>query len=90
MEIFTPKDKKVELKTFNAGYPSQAQLVKKHLEIGKQYTVEKTIVHDWSSEVYLKEFPDISFNTVFFKNVDKVSQEEIKEHPDQAKYQPLQ
>lgn len=86
MEIFTPENKKVELATLNAGHDWQKEEVKKHLEFGKHYTVEKTIVHGFSSEVYLKEIPGVSFNTVFFKNVDKVSKKEIIEHPEQIKY----
>lgn len=83
MELFTPSGKKVEVATFNAGRLYEKEEVKRFLKKGVHYTVEKTIVHNFSSEVYLKEFPAISFNTVFFKNVDPVSKEEIKDHPEQ-------
>lgn len=41
------------------------------LEVGHIYTVAKIEVGDWSSEVWLHEVDDLSFNTVHFKLVEE-------------------
>ena len=52
------------------GYEVDGEKIKRNLEIGKEYTVKETIVHDWSTTVYLKEFPNKGFNSVNFENVE--------------------
>ena len=37
------------------------------LEVGKTYTVVDVEVHSWHTEVELKEFPKIMFNSVCFE-----------------------
>lgn len=37
------------------------------LEVGKTYTLRKMNVYNWYTEVELKEFPDILFNSVCFE-----------------------
>lgn len=37
------------------------------LEIGKTYTIVDVDVHSWHTEIELKEFPDIKFNSVCFE-----------------------
>lgn len=39
-----------------------------HLDEGEVYTVDRTIVHRSRTDVYLKEFKDVSFNSVHFKD----------------------
>ena len=36
------------------------------LEVGKEYTVDHTVVHDFNTQVFLEEFPDKDFNVVCF------------------------
>ena len=36
------------------------------LEVGKNYTVVNVIVHGWHTEIVIKEFPNILFNSVCF------------------------
>lgn len=36
------------------------------LEVGKTYTVVNIDIHSWHSEVELKEFPNIMFNSICF------------------------
>lgn len=43
---------------------------KKLFKVGEVYTVDNVEVGGYSSTVALKEFPDKSFNTVFFKRID--------------------
>lgn len=65
------------------GYDSDKAHAAKYIKPHVCYTVEQTVVHSWSSEVYLKEFPGISFNTVHFEQRDsgtmKFEKPEVKE-----------
>lgn len=54
----------------------------KYLIYDKTYTVEKTNVYNWYTEVYLQEFPEISFNSVHFKDVIEQTEERNKLHKD--------
>jgi hypothetical protein len=69
MNIYAKEGAKVVCKTLRGGYTNH--VANKYLEIGKQYTVEKTVVHNWRTEVFLKEFPGIAFNSVYFKDFKK-------------------
>lgn len=40
------------------------------LEVGKVYTLIDLVVHDSYTEVYLKEFPDLEFNSVVFDEIE--------------------
>jgi len=40
-----------------------------HLEDGKEYTVDYTVVHNWRTDVYLIEVPGRSFNSVVFEEL---------------------
>ena len=39
------------------------------LEVGRVYTLIKTIVYNWNTDVFLEEFPGIPFNSVIFEEV---------------------
>ena len=41
----------------------------KCLEDGKEYIVDRTVVHGWRTDVYLVEVPDKGFNSVVFEEV---------------------
>ncbi len=60
---------KVTGDSFNNGLTENRVDIAKHLKLGKIYTVLKTKVHNFSSEVYLQEVPGVSFNTVNFEDV---------------------
>lgn len=40
------------------------------LEVGKEYTLEDIVVHSWHTIVYIKEFPDVKFNSVAFEEIE--------------------
>lgn len=40
------------------------------LEGGKEYTLEDIVVHSWHTIVYIKEFPDVEFNSVAFEEIE--------------------
>jgi len=48
------------------GYDSDRKTAKKYLEVGKSYAIEKIEVGDFNTKVWLKEFPNIYFNSVLF------------------------
>lgn len=85
---------KVTERTSQAGDSYDAKKVSEHLEIGKIYTVLRTEVHNWSTDVYLQEFEDfrypsgrpIHFNSVNFEDVDTQSPELNATHPDAIRY----
>jgi hypothetical protein len=86
MNIYAINGHKVVCSTFDAGYDHDKEVVRKHLEIGKVYTIDYTIIDSWSTDVYLVEFPNVKFNSVFFEDVDEQSNENTKSHPDYLRY----
>lgn len=88
MEIFALKGHKVKVTehTKNAGYDHDKAKVLEHLELEKEYTVSKTIVHKWSTNVYLVGFPGISFNSCNFESISKQSKDKSKAHSDWERY----
>lgn len=71
MNIYAKEGDKVICSTHNAGYDIEKEKVKKYLVIGQEYTIDCTVVDNWSTDVYLQEFPDIPFNSVFFEDAVK-------------------
>jgi hypothetical protein len=55
------------------GYPFEKEKAAKILTVGEIYTVNRTDVHDSSTDVYLEGFGDIRFNSVQFSDVDEVT-----------------
>lgn len=86
MNIYALKGHKVKCCTLSAGYNYHQEIAEKYLEIDKEYTVEKTIVDSWYTDVYLKEFPDIKFNSVFFEDVNPQDESMDEKHPDYFRY----
>ena len=84
MHIFALKGFKVVVTEFSAknGFGYDSVQVGKFLEIGKEYTVEKTEVHSSSTNVWLQEFPDIIFNASNFEDVSEQSKSDDQKHPD--------
>lgn len=69
MNIYAKHGDKVVCDTLDAGYDHHKEVAAKYLEVGKEYTIEETVVGDWYTDVYLQEFPGIEFNSVFFEDV---------------------
>lgn len=86
MNIYAIHGHKVVCSTFDAGYDYDKEQAKKHLEIDKEYTVDYTNVDSWSTDVYLVEFPNVRFNSVFFEDVVEQSDEDTRSHPDFKRY----
>lgn len=57
------------------GLPSDLEKAEKHLKTQEIYTVECVLVGHWSSTVFLKEIPDVGFNSVCFEDVNRFIEE---------------
>jgi len=51
------------------GYASDQEVAKKHLQIGKPYTVESVTVKDFVNDVYLEEVPGVRFNSAVLTEI---------------------
>lgn len=65
MDIHSPQGTKVVF-TANGGMDGEIKYAKEQLVLGEIYTVRRTEVHSWSTDVYLEEFPDNCFNSCLF------------------------
>lgn len=71
MNIYAYPGSKVIMDSPNAGHPADQDIVRQHgLAVGAVYTVERTIVGDFYTSVFLREFPGIAFNSVHFRDVE--------------------
>lgn len=86
MNIYALKGHKVKCVTLSDGWVILQEVAKKHLEIGKEYTVEHTEVYMWDIDVYLQEIPNVAFSYVFFEDVSEQLSIEDKLHPDYSYY----
>ena len=68
MDIHAKKGTKV--KFIGAHTCDELKDVIAFLEVGKEYTVNHTDVHDFYTRVYLEEFPKKDFSSVMFEAVE--------------------
>ena len=73
MDIYSGNGTKVRLTRPTSGYTHDVKQVAKHLIEGNTYTVDRTVVHQSSSNVYLIEIPNESFNTIHFDDLSIIS-----------------
>lgn len=66
MNIYARKGDKVIFSNPYAGYTSEQETAREHLEVSKIYTVELAIVGSWHTHVILQEVPGIKFNSSLF------------------------
>lgn len=69
MDIHSPNGTMVVFMFPNAGWREDQRVAKKHLAVGGKYTVDYTEVHNWHTDVYLKEVPNVAFNSVHFQEL---------------------
>lgn len=71
MNIYAIRGTKVTVTedSIKNGYDSVEKHARKHLEVGKTYTIVTTIVNGWHSYVFLKEILDEVFNSVSFEDM---------------------
>ena len=68
LNIYAPKGTRVIYKGF-CGYDSDREYADKFLSVEEMYTVNRTDVGGWRTNVELKEFPGKMFNSVMFWEV---------------------
>ena len=66
MDTYAKEGHKVKFTSPNAGYEYDQKQAETHLLVDGIYTVERTEVHNFSTDVYLKEVPGQKFNSVHF------------------------
>ena len=66
MNIYARKGDKVVFNHPNAEFPRHEKTAEKHLEVGVTYTVERTVVGDLQTDVYLQEIEGVAFNSAHF------------------------
>jgi hypothetical protein len=54
----------------NNGYDCDRDLAKKYLKVGASYEILQKVVHSFRTEIFLKNFPDVGFNSVLFDIVE--------------------
>jgi hypothetical protein len=60
------------LETHDAGWEGEQKRIKElNMKIGDKFTVNNIAIGSWNTDVYLDEFPDDYFNSVFFNFVDE-------------------
>jgi len=62
------KGEKVECVKTDGGYAHDELRGKKFLKIGNEYTVDRWYTNKKSTSVFFEEIPNISFNSIYFKN----------------------
>lgn len=72
MENDSLKGTKVRFAFPGNGYPEDQEVAKRHMEENGVYTVDYTIVRSWSTQVFLEEVPNVSFNSVLFAKAQQV------------------
>jgi hypothetical protein len=74
MDIFVESGDKVKVteRSKNNGWDKDKDLVKKYLKIDEPYTVDYVNVHPYHTHVFLKEIPNIAFNSENFEDVEDV------------------
>lgn len=86
MNIYALAGHKVKCSVAENGSEHDKQMRAQYLENGKEYTIARTYVEGWSTDVYLKEFEGIRFNSVLFVDVTEQSEALSQTHPDYYKY----
>jgi hypothetical protein len=86
MNIYALPGHRVRCATLNGGYEFHEQIAREYLDEGGEYTVDHTEVDSWHTDVFLVEFPEVRFNSVFFEDVKPQSKEKDAQHPDYRKY----
>lgn len=71
MRIDAPEGTKVAYLNKEAGYPYDQEEARRHLTLEGIYTVERTVIHNFTTDVYLKELPGLFFNSVLFSEIEE-------------------
>ncbi len=70
MNIYAEKGVRVVFANSTAGYLGDQETAAKYMKVGEAYTVERTHVAGFHTNVELQEFPGVFFNSVMFDSQD--------------------
>lgn len=70
MDIYAKKGHRVVFSNPESGYQHHQNTAKEYLKVGKTYTINKTEVSNYHTDVYLEEVPGVAFNSVLFEDLD--------------------
>ena len=71
MNIYAEEGSRV-IYTGKGGYDYHRETANNHLTVGNTYEVYFTDVGGWHTDVYLKGFETIPFNSVMFEDVEEL------------------
>jgi len=69
MSIRTKARNKVIFSFPSNGDDFDKEQANNYLTLGQKYTIKTIVVHNFCTDIVLKEVPNITFNSVQFKNV---------------------
>ena len=72
MNICAKKGDKVVFRSPDGGNLGEQERAKKHLVLNMVYTVEKTRIYGFHTDVYLQEVKGVAFNSVQFDDIDNI------------------
>ena len=73
MNVYAKPGTQVKFEHPTWGYPHHQKLAGEHLIVGNTYTVARTAVETWHTDVYLEEVPEVPFNSVLFEDMKEVT-----------------
>ena len=68
MNIWTPAGSLVKFANPNSGTKGSQETAAEYLKVGTTYVIEKIVLYESHTEVYLLTFSNIPFNSVHFDN----------------------
>ena len=70
MNIYAKSGHKVVVteEGMRSGYEPHIAIAKQYLTVGKVYTVDRTVVDNYHTDVFLQEIPGVAFNSVHFED----------------------
>ncbi len=77
MNIYAKSGEKVVFSSPTNGYLCHQELARKHLAVGRIYTVDYTEVEAFHTDVFLLECPGVAFNSVLFDDVSGVTNQSL-------------
>jgi hypothetical protein len=68
VNIYAQHGDRAAFKNPTNGLEGDQQKALKHLTVDEIYTVDRTVVHNWHTDVFLVEVPGVYFNSVLFED----------------------
>lgn len=71
MDIYSKPGARVVFSFPTSGHDYDQANAAKYLKLRHHYTIDRTDVDNWHTSVWLREVPEVSFNSVQFTNAPK-------------------